>query len=178
MNADDCIDAYRVALHVERPVEGIAALLRHELEHAMQYDADVGQRLHRLYVLAVEVICERVGGLPGGGFLYQLIPVELDANAAAATYVRGRFGEARISMLLAADHPDSAAFRSLVPPPARETLADRMLHFFATIPDLCELRADRERMSFAEILAREWPGADGVWRRFFGTGELSLAGDQ
>jgi hypothetical protein len=39
MNSDSCIDAYRVALWTDRRIEGIAALLRHELEHARQLDA-------------------------------------------------------------------------------------------------------------------------------------------
>jgi hypothetical protein len=38
--------------------------------------------------LAEAVISERVGGLAGGGFLYQVIPVEMDANAAGAVFVR------------------------------------------------------------------------------------------
>jgi hypothetical protein len=49
-----------------------------------------------LYGVAENVIAERVGGLAGGGFLYQVIPIEMDANAAAAVFVRERFGADRI----------------------------------------------------------------------------------
>ena len=69
MNDDSCIDAYRVVVFTERTPEGIAALIRHELEHARQRDAH-GQRLTGLYDIAENVISERVGGLDGGGFLY------------------------------------------------------------------------------------------------------------
>jgi hypothetical protein len=34
MNDDTCIDAYRIVVFRERSIEGIAALIRHELEHA------------------------------------------------------------------------------------------------------------------------------------------------
>ena len=99
MNGDDCIGAYRVVVFTDRTIEGIAALIRHELEHARQRDAH-GQNLMELYGMAEGVISERVGGLVGGGFLYQVIPVEMDANAAAAQFVRARFGEGQIDELL------------------------------------------------------------------------------
>jgi hypothetical protein len=113
MNDAACIDACRVAVFTDRSIEGTAALVRHELEHARQREVQ-GSRLMDLYRIAEDVIKERVGGLTGGALLYQAIPVEMDANAAAAVFVRDHFGATRIDALLQARDPDSAAFRSLV----------------------------------------------------------------
>ena len=73
MNCDDCMDAYRVVVFTDRTIEGIAALIRHECEHARQLDVH-GQNLMELSGMTEEVICERVGGLAGGAILYQAIP--------------------------------------------------------------------------------------------------------
>jgi hypothetical protein len=164
MNADACIDAYRIAIWTDRTTEGVAALLRHELEHGRQREAH-GQRLFELYGVALGVLAERVGGLPGGGFLYQTIPVELDANAAAARFVRQRFGNDRIHELLTAGDKDGSAFRSLVGAPDIETLPERMIHFFATVPDLCELWAARQHFDFPTLIDLHWRGAGAVWER-------------
>lgn len=173
MNSEACIDAYRVVVFTDRTIEGIAALIRHELEHAKQREAH-GQRLMGLYSLACDVIAERVGGLTGGAFLYQVIPVEMDANAAAAAFVRGAFTQRRIDQLLAAGDSDGSAFRSLVGAPDIDTLPERMVRFFATIPDLCELYGDRAGFSFAALLDVHWRGAGRIWRCLFEEENLRL----
>jgi hypothetical protein len=165
MNDDACIDAYRVVVFQDRTVVGAAALIRHELEHARQRDVH-GQRLMQLYDIAENVIAERVGGLAGGGFLYQIIPVEMDANAAAAVFVRERFGTQRIEELLRMGDKDGSGFRSLVGPAPIETLPERMLHFFATVPDLCERLAERNDYPFSGLLdVHGWRGAGAVYER-------------
>jgi hypothetical protein len=173
LNDEQSIDAYRVVVFTERTIEGIAALVRHELEHARQRDAH-RQRLMELHAMAEEVIRERVGGLAGGGFLYQVIPVEMDANAAAAQFVRGRFGSERIDALLQAGDKDGSAFRSLVGPPPIETLPERMIQFLATVPDLCQLYAARTDFSFPTLLDVHWRGAGRIWRRLVEDDELKL----
>lgn len=162
MNHDDCIGADRIVVYIDRTIEAIAALIRHECEHARQYDVH-GQNLIELHGLTVGVIRERVGDLPGGAILYQAIPVEMDANAAAAQFVRTRFGASRIDELLKACDKDSAAFRSLVGPPAIETLPDRVILFLATVPDLCQCYADRNEFAFPRLLDDCWPGAGAIW---------------
>lgn len=62
-------EAYRVAIWTDRSLEGITALLRHELEHARQLDAH-GKQLLGLYEVAEDVLKEHVGGLKGGALLY------------------------------------------------------------------------------------------------------------
>jgi hypothetical protein len=173
MNADDCIDAYRVAIYRERTLEGIAALIRHELEHARQRDVH-GQALMELGGMAEQVIAERVGGLAGGGFLYQVIPLEMDANAASSVFVRERFGAERIDELLRGGDKDASAFRSLVGPPSIETLPERMLRFFATVPDLCERFAERNGFAFATLLDVHWRGAGDVYERLLEDDQLRL----
>lgn len=115
MNSDECIGAYRVVVFMDCTLEGIAALIRHELEHGRQRDAH-GRRLMELYNIAENVISERVRSLPGGGFLYQVIPVEMDANAAVSSFIREHFGQERIDELLHAGDKDGSEFRSLVGP--------------------------------------------------------------
>ncbi|SRR6266851_501123 len=89
----------------------------------------------------------------------------MDANAAAAAFVRDRFGVDRINVLLDARDGDSSAFRSLVGPAPLETLPERMLRFFATVEDLCERYADRTGFSFARLLNVHWRGAGAVYER-------------
>ena len=173
MNGDDCIGAYRVVVFTDRTIEGIAALLRHELEHGRQRDL-FGQNLMELDGMAKSVISERVGGLCGGGFFYQVIPTEMDANAAAAQFVRGRFGADRMDELLRLGDKDGAAFRSLVGPPAIETLPERMIQFLATIPDLCQRYADRTPFEFPTLLDVLWRGAGAIWSRLVDDDALKL----
>jgi hypothetical protein len=100
----------------------------------------------------------------------------MDANAAAATFVRERYGTERIDELLRERDNDSAAFRSLVGPPPLETLPDRMIHFFATMPDLCDRCVERTNYSsFAELLnIHGWRGAGDLYERFVQDEELHL----
>jgi hypothetical protein len=173
MNDEECIDAYRIVVWTERTIEGIAAAIRHELEHSLQREAH-GQRLLELHGVAEAVICERIGGLAGGGFLYQVIPDEMDANAAAAVFARSRFGPDRIDELLRAGDTDGAGFRSLVGPSPVETLPERMVLFLASVPDLCEKWAERQSFAFPTLLDVHWRGAGAIWRRLVDDEELKL----
>lgn len=167
MNDEACLDAYRVAIWADRSLEGIAALLRHELEHARQLDAH-GKQLLGLYEVAEDVLKEHVGGLKGGALLYQMIPVEFDANSASAVFVRAYFGDQRIDELLRDCDPDSAAFRGRLPPPPLDTLPERMLQYLAAVPHLCQSLSDRSGIDFSHILDLHWRGAGKVWDHLIG----------
>ena len=79
----------------------LAGFPRREVRHAEHWD-DLGQDFTDLYDLA-ELVCQwKVGGLPRGGILYGLIPAEMDANAAAAKFLRERRPEA-INAVLTSD---------------------------------------------------------------------------
>ncbi len=164
MNQDDCVDAYRVAVWTERSEEGIAALLRREAEHPRQFEMH-GRCLLDLYDLAEGVLQEYAGGLAGSALLYQAIPLEFDANAATAVFVRSRYGDDRIDELLRAGDKDSAAFRALVPPPSPDKLPERVVLFLASMPHLCSRFADRQGIRFPRILDLHWSGAGAVWQR-------------
>jgi hypothetical protein len=79
-DANEHRDSHRIAISVGAPTVALGAKLRHELEHARQFDAH-GKPLFNLNDLALATLSERVGGLPGGGVLYNLNPMEIDANA-------------------------------------------------------------------------------------------------
>ena len=58
--------------------------MRHELEHASQWDHH-GQPIYGLYDLVLEVLAHKAAELEGcGGMYVNAIPAEQDANAAAS----------------------------------------------------------------------------------------------
>jgi hypothetical protein len=167
MNDDACIRSIRVAVWTDRTIEAIAGLVRHELEHARQYDELRG--LHDLYGIAQDV----VGTVPRGGWLYQAIPIEFEANAAAARFVRARYGEQRIDELVDAKDDDVALFRSPVDSSAVGTLPERMIAFLAAHSELCERWAGG-RDEFRRRLNTEWKDAGRLWDRFVADEDLKL----
>lgn len=173
LNAEERIDATRILVWRERTIEGLAGMIRHELEHAVQNEEN-GLRVEDMYHLAIRVLALRVGGLAGGGLLYTTIPNELDANAAAAMFVRGRYGDEQITALLDARDDDSALFRSLIGPGPLESLPERLFGFFVSYRDLCERFAVEAGFDFATLLDLEWHGAGAVWRETVAAGTLTL----
>jgi hypothetical protein len=168
MNDPGCIRAIRVAVWTSRTNEAIAGLMRHELEHARQYD--MHRKLHGLYEVSQHVVAT----VPRGGWLYQAIPVEFEANAAAARFVVGHFGERRIDELIDAKDDDIALFRSPVDPSPVESLPERMVTFLAAHPHLCERWADGDRETFRRRLDLHWRGAGTLWARLVAGGDLLL----
>lgn len=100
--------------------EDVAAILRHEAEHIVQFTADPG--LQYVYFDCLDLL----RGREGSGKLYQCIPAEADANAAAVIYVRKRFTPERIVELAAGGSPGETIFRAPPVPPDMSTLAARM----------------------------------------------------
>jgi hypothetical protein len=156
-------DRYRVGCFVQVPAAVLAGRLRHELEHARQHRAH-GQRLFDLQALLIDVVALRFGGRPGGADVYNLMPLEHDANAAAARYVARRHGD-EAETLLAAGYRASGLFRSLTGPEAVETLPARTVSFAYLYVDLCERYAAGRDTSFGELLDGSWPGAGDLWER-------------
>jgi hypothetical protein len=121
----------RVAVWTDHSEEGIAATLRHELEHTVQHEGQ-GRVLQRLYDEAFDVLCRIAGGVPGSNQLYNMIPMEQDANAAAAVFVRSLFGDARIDALVASGDKHSAMFRSRNELQPGASMRERMERFVRT----------------------------------------------
>lgn len=113
----------RVMVWVDRTPEGLAGLLRHELEHTIQLATE--PELEHLHGRAREEIQRR----SGSGKSYNAIPMEIDANRAAARFLRSRFGADRLGALVRANDLDSACFRPTAEPESLDTLRERMLEF-------------------------------------------------
>lgn len=171
-DANGCVDAYRVLLWTERSLEGSAALIRHELEHARQFD--LRPEVRDLRELAVAVI--RLD--PASGQLYQRIPAEGDANAAAGAWVRSYFGAGLIDRLVEDGDPDAAALRPSEPPPSPDDLPDRMVDFFVSIADQCRRWAAHWRFhGFAMHLDGAWRGAGKKWTQLTESGASGTPSD-
>jgi len=112
----------------------LAAKLRHELEHARQWNA-LGDAPQRLSCLIDAVIDEL--GVSGreARTIYRAQPNERDANAAATNFVQGRFTAGAIAALAAGD--DAVLVATEPGPEPLETLVDRNLHFLLQYADVC-----------------------------------------
>jgi hypothetical protein len=139
----------------------LAALLRHELEHARQWECwgDVPVELSCLFD---EVISELVAKHPESGRqLYRAQPNERDANAAASDHLRRRFPDEVIERMLAGGDYVLAATKSM--PEPLESLPLRNVVFLFQFHDVCRRLAERDGESFADRLERITPAARAAW---------------
>jgi hypothetical protein len=99
---------YRIAIEVDAGDEDPVSLaifagkLRHELRHAEQQIV-CGAQLGQLSAFACKLVEWKVGGLPESGTLYNLMPDELDANAASAVFLREHYLP-QVAGVLGSDH--------------------------------------------------------------------------
>jgi hypothetical protein len=164
LNKPDSRDKHRVVVlrDVRAGEHGralFAAKIRHELEHARQWDGlgDVPQRLSCL----VEVIDVVAGGFNDRGrAIYRAQPVEQDANAAASIFVRGRFSQEAVEAILNSD--DDVLAASELPPEPLETLPRRMVASLFQYRDICATLTD-DGLTFAGRLERISTNALQVW---------------
>jgi hypothetical protein len=147
------------------PVPVLAALLRHELEHARQWQ-EHGDRLFRLHE-AVMAAPRDLAGARFVNFLFNVAPIEIDANAAAARFVWGRH-EAAVQELVDSGYHDLGLFRYRGGPEPIETLPERTICFAHLFAERCERKAAEEGISFTEALEWRWPGAGEFWSRLQG----------
>jgi hypothetical protein len=137
----------------------LAGFLRHEIRHAEQWD-ELGQDFFDLYDLA-ELVCQwKVGGLPGGGILYGLIPAEMDANAAAAKFLRERRPEA-INMVLNSDC--NALARSNTDPGPLTDLPTKMIAFLYLLREVADDPTRSQGITFGQRLRRVSERAARTW---------------
>jgi hypothetical protein len=104
----------------------------------------------------------KLAGLPRTATFTNLKPIEQDANAASAMYIRNRFPQAVDSLL--DDIDDAPLVRSLTPPGRHETLVARMIAFLFLYEELCSAFAEEWTWSFSEFLEHDIaPGAGALW---------------
>ncbi len=126
-NSDPIRGLPRVMVWVGRTPEGLAGLLRHELEHTVQIAAHV--ELDHLHQRAFDEVRKR----GGTGKSYNAIPMEVDANRAAARFLRRRYGSDRLRQLVAAGDVDAACVRPTADPDGLDTLTERMRAFILKV---------------------------------------------
>lgn len=161
-NAPEHIDLHRVVVWRDTTAPILGALLRHELEHARQWDA-LGPGIFNLYdVIKLGVLPHKAGGLAGcGGFYINSIPAEQDANAAAAMYLESRHPEATQAIR---DSEQRNLACSILPPEPVATLQARMLAYLALFPSACAAYAAAEGTDFADLLDNRHSGSGAIWR--------------
>jgi hypothetical protein len=161
-NAPENIDAHRIVVWRDATAALVGATLRHELEHARQYDA-LGAGLFELYnMIRFGVFPHQAGGLPGcSGAYMPAIPAERDADAAAAVYLREHHPDAGAE-IRAGERRNLAC--SILPPEPHDTLPLRMVAFMALHPSACAAHAAAEGEDFPKLLDRAYPGAGAMWR--------------
>jgi hypothetical protein len=169
LNESANIDRHRVVVLRDVPAEAgrelFAAKLRHELEHARQWEAvgDVAQQLSCIVDELIEVVA---GGFnEDGRAIYHAQPVERDANAAASHFVRRRFAAETLTAIAAGS--DAVLVEAGVAPGALDTLPARMVAFLFQYADVCEGLVDGFE-SFADRLAAISPEAVDRWRELNG----------
>lgn len=114
----------------------LAAKLRHEVRHAEQFDA-CGPQIFHLDQLADEACAWKVGGLPRGATLYGVKPVEMDANTAAAMFLRERRPAAVVQAILETDD-DGPLARSNTPCGELRDLPTKMVAFLFQFREILE----------------------------------------
>jgi hypothetical protein len=113
--------------------------------------------------VAERVLAVKLRGLPRGRIFTNLIPLEQDANAASAMFLRRRWPDA-VAVLLE-DDGDAPLARSLTPPGSHETLVTRLIAFLYLYEDLCATLAAEWPWTLAEFLENDIaPWAGQVWR--------------
>jgi hypothetical protein len=165
-NSEENRDLHRIAIPAEPQDRAtLAALVRHELEHARQWDAMLGIfDLHDF--IEHDLLPEVAGGLGAEckpGALINTIPTEMDCNAAASVYISQRFSPAEAQAIRDSDRRALAC--SLLPPPPAETLPARMVAFAFVHRAAVERHAERRGFSVALILGSVDGDAPALWAR-------------
>ena len=127
LQADSC---HRIIVCCRRGIPAVAGLTRHETEHCAQFDRH-GAALDELYEAAVSRMTEVVGDAPGGAWLYNQIPVEVDANRAGSAFARRLLGHSMVDSFLLVDPEDVACLRRQPPPRLIQNLPERMERFLS-----------------------------------------------
>jgi len=138
----------------------LTATLRHEIEHVRQRMV-CGRELFDVDEYADNAIEHATGRLPGA--LYNLKPIEQDADAAAGTLLRQHFDEGIVAAVLASS--DGKLVRWLTPPRPLDTLLPRTVCFIYLFVDVVERVSRKENgISFDLRLDAVSKDAGDLWR--------------
>jgi hypothetical protein len=136
----------------------IAPVLRHELEHARQWQRGGRNPTFELVGL-IERILNRGGyaGLPASGQIYTLSPHERDANGAASRFIRRLIGDDEADLCAGERGLDPGLFRRRPEPEPLETMARRLICHAAAWPDTAESAYQLDQ-DLPKMLDRALPG--------------------
>lgn len=137
-------DRHRIVMHLDYDYSNtlsqeaaqalVGAILRHELEHAKQQER-WGPDLFNIYD---QFVLAAMGNFFGGSIPnahINLVPVELDANAAAASYLR-QHHPSHIAGIIQTNNGNTA--RIAKEPQSRDTLMGRMIAFLYVFREAIE----------------------------------------
>lgn len=144
-------DLHRVLLWTGYSDVGLGWLLRHELEHARQFDvAGVG-------ALRLAKVVEQASHDPYFG---QRDPIECDARAAAAQFVAGRQEE-----LARLDASERQIIASSDPPAELTSIADRVLAMACAASDDLDWHAHDQNphLRDVDLVRQAWPEIVGAY---------------
>lgn len=154
-------DKHRIAIYEDvdpadsTAVAIMAAKLRHEVRHAC------GQHLFDLDDLAQCLASWKVGDLPGGAALYHHKPIELDANAASASFLRQHYPD-EVGAIL--DGGDGVLARSKTPPGDLLDLPAKTVAFMFGLREVAEdPTRSSSGLTFANRLGQIHPRCRTLW---------------
>jgi hypothetical protein len=153
---------HRVGVWPDTRAAVVGARMRHELEHAVQWER-FGPGLFDVYDLVQSVLAVKAAGLDGcAGMYLNAIPSEQDANAAAAMFLRRHHTDTIDA--LCQDESSRQLACSLVGPETIETLPARMVAYVWLYRGLCLAVMEEQEKSFDQLLDIAFPGAGEYWR--------------
>jgi hypothetical protein len=158
----DARRGHRVILRGPPDTRATVALLRHELEHARQYD--VAPQTHQFAQIVVDALSLAFDELglrdrPGSGTIYNLIPQELDANRAARALATALYGIPTAEELAG---PHSALYRQDCAPEP-ETLVRRALALTSLVSAKFGEACRFQGRSVDQTLSWLHPDASAAW---------------
>jgi hypothetical protein len=141
-NAPDVRNRHRVAIWMPPAADPVnlalvSAKLRHELEHARQWDT-VGEDIFRLSQFADRVLWEIYDGAPGSAYYYNQKPIEIDANSVASKLILSRFPPEVVAAVR--QHDEGRSYREFVEAADPQALVRRTLQFVRQYPDAAQIQ--------------------------------------
>jgi hypothetical protein len=162
-------DTYRVFVYTGNEEALVYGFARHELEHVCQFQDFPGSL--ELTLCVVASFARALPPLPGSGRIYNLAPIELDANAAARLAIALRY-PARLAPLSEGIHSALAAGTHT---PDRDTLFFRTFCFAYLFHDAVDAVLGESGDSLESFAVKFHPQFSEALRELEGNQELSNA---